>query len=574
MRLSRIMLIVAAVVSPTVVAPAVTAVTIPAHAATSTGPSPSGQPTTSAPQGDVMATVAAMQPGWNLGNTLDAVTEETSWGNPRVTKEQLDAVRTAGFKSVRIPVTWGDHQGAGPSSTIDAARMSRVKEVVDLALADDFYVLINLHHDSWEWIRDMSTDHDGVLARYSATWAQIATAFRDEPAKLLFESINEPQFTNTTEAQADALTDEVNRTFHRVVRASGGTNATRLLVLPPAASMDALYTTIVALNDHNLVATLHYYGWWPFSVNVAGRTTFDADTRKDMVDQFARMSTTFVAKGIPVIIGEWGLLTYDYTRPYLLERGEILKFFEEFGYQARTAKMTTMLWDAGTFLDRNTLKWRDPELMAQLAASLTTRSATASSDTLYVSRSAPIVSQTLTLNPNGATFTALRQGTAELVKGTDYALSGDRLTVSAAALSRLVGNREYGVNSSLYAQFTQGVPWRIDVITYDTPVLSNATGTTSSFVIPARMQGDRLATLEARFADGSNAGRTNWTPYKEFDACLKVDYANNTITLLPDFFTEAVRDGAQMTLTFDFWSGAKITYYVTMTGTSVIGTTT
>jgi aryl-phospho-beta-D-glucosidase BglC (GH1 family) len=559
------------VVTPALAAPAAAEPIRSAHAATA---APSGQSPAAPSADDAMATVAAMQPGWNLGNTLDAITEETSWGNPRVTREQLDVVRAAGFKSVRIPVTWGDHQGPGPNYTIDPARMSRVKEVVDLALADDFYVLINLHHDSWEWIRDLSTDHDGVLARYTATWTQIAAAFRNAPAKLLFESVNEPQFTNATDAQADALTDEVNRAFHRVARASGGANATRLLVLPPAAGMDVLYNTITSLNDRNVVATLHYYGWWPFSVNIAGKTTFDADTKKDLVDQFARMYTTFVARGIPVIVGEWGLLTYDYTRPELLERGEVLKFSEEFGYQARTTKITTMLWDAGTFLDRPALKWRDPELIDLLTASLTTRSATASSDNLYVAKSAPITSQTLTLNPNGATFTGLRQGAKNLVRGTDYTISGNQLTVSAATLTRLVGDRAYGVNSTLYAQFSQGVSWRIDVVTYDTPVLSNATGTTSSFVIPAKLLGDRLATMEARFADGSNAGRTNWTPYKEFGACMRVDYANNTITLLPDFFTEAVRDGARMTLTFDFWSGAKVTYYVTMSGTSVTGTTT
>lgn len=568
MRLSRVLLTVTTALSATVVTP------MPVVSAAATAPALSNQLPASPFTGDAMTTVAAMQPGWNLGNTLDAITEETSWGNPQVTKEQLDVVRAAGFKSVRIPVTWGDHQGPGPSYTIDPARMNRVREVVDLALADDFYVLINLHHDSWEWIRDLSTDHDGVLARYTATWTQIAAAFRDAPAKLLFESVNEPQFTNTTDAQADALTDEVNRAFHRIVRASGGTNATRLLVLPPAAGMDVLYNTITALNDRNVVATLHYYGWWPFSVNIAGKTTFDADTRKDMVDQFARMYTTFVARGIPVIVGEWGLLTYDYTRPELLERGEVLKFSEEFGHQARTTNITTMLWDAGTFLDRPALKWRDPELIDLLTASLTTRSATASSDTLYVAKSAPITSQTLTLNPNGATFTGLRQGTKNLTRGIDYTIAGDQLTMSAATLTRLVGDRSYGVNSTLYAQFSQGVPWRVDVITYDTPVLSNATGTTSSFVIPAKLLGDRLATMEARFADGSNAGRTSWTPYKEFGACMRVDYANDTITLLPDFFTDAVQDGARMTLTFDFWSGAKVTYYVTMSATSVTGVTT
>jgi aryl-phospho-beta-D-glucosidase BglC (GH1 family) len=99
--------------------------------------------------GDATTAVAAMQPGWNLGNSLDASPEETSWGQPRTTKNLLDSVRAQGFKSIRIPVTWSDHQGAAPNYTTDPAYMSRVKQVVDWAIADGLYVIIDVHHDPW-----------------------------------------------------------------------------------------------------------------------------------------------------------------------------------------------------------------------------------------------------------------------------------------------------------------------------------------------------------------------------------------------------------------------------------------
>src|SRR5687767_12258600 len=96
-----------------------------------------------------MDQVAAMQPGWNLGNTLDSTgADETSWGNPRITEALLDNVKAQGFKSIRIPVTWGQHQGAAPGYAIEAAYLNRVKEVVGWALADGFQVMINIHHDS------------------------------------------------------------------------------------------------------------------------------------------------------------------------------------------------------------------------------------------------------------------------------------------------------------------------------------------------------------------------------------------------------------------------------------------
>ncbi|WP_051724164.1 cellulase family glycosylhydrolase [Micromonospora chokoriensis] len=541
-------------------------------------PTPTPTPTDPPPTGgDAMATVAAMQPGWNLGNTLDAIPDETAWGNPLVTQALLRQIKSQGYNSIRIPVTWSNHHGSAPAYTIDAVWLSRVRQVVDWALAENLYVLVNLHHDSWQWINGYPGDRTNVMNRYTALWTQIATTFRSHSSKLVFESINEPQFTGTSgDAQSDEVLRELNVAFVRLLRQSGGNNATRLLVLPTLntnsnqAQLDALATTISQLGDNNIAATVHFYGWWPFSVNIAGGTRYDANVEQDMVDGFDRVHNTFVAKGIPVIVGEWALLSYDYTRPGIIERGELLKFFEAVGYQARTRKLTTMLWDAGSFLNRNDLQWRDPGLYALMKASWTTRSATASSDQIYVRRTGTITSKSLTLNLNGASFRSLRQGSTVLTSGTDYTVSGNTLTLTSAALTRLVGNRTPGVNANLEAHFSQGVPWPISVISYDPPTQAAATGTTSSFTIPTQFRGDLLATMEAKYADGSPAGPANWTSYKEFWSNFQPDYAANTIILKPEFFAE-VNDGSAVTLTFHFWSGTQITYRVAKSGTSVTG---
>jgi len=114
------------------------------------------------------------------------------------------------------------------------------------------------------------------------------------------------------------------------------------------------------------------------------------------------------------------------------------------------------------------------------------------------------------------------------------------------------------------------VPWHISVITNDTPAVSNAAGTTTAFAIPTQFNGDVLATMEARYADGSNAGPANWTSYQEFTTAFAPDYPNGGINLTPAFFN-SLTDGAEVTLTFHFWSGALVTYHVTKTGTSVTG---
>ncbi|MFI5841837.1 cellulase family glycosylhydrolase [Catenuloplanes sp. NPDC051500] len=510
------------------------------------------------------ATVAAMQPGWNLGNTLDAIPDETAWGNPRTTRALLRHVRAQGYKSIRIPVTWSNHHGPGPDYTIDPVWLARVREIVDLSLAEGLYVMVNLHHDSWQWINAYPAGD--VEDRYAALWTQISAEFRDHSAKLVFESINEPQFT----AQDDyASLATLNARFVRLVRASGGNNATRLLVLPTLytsadqARLDALSAEFDALDDPNLAATVHFYGYWPFSVNIAGGTRYDATVEQDLIGTFDRVRTSLVDRGIPVIIGEWALLSWDHTRPGIIERGEFLKFLEAVGYHARLRGLTTMLWDAGQFLDRTTLAWRDPGVHAMIRSSWTSRSGTAASDQIWVPRGTPVTARQLTLNLNGLAFRGLWHNGVALSRGADYTVSGTVVTLTAAALTRLVG-------STIEARFSAGVPWPLQVRGHEPPTHQPSAGTTGALTIPTAFGGDQLATMEARYADGGNAGPANWTSYKEFWTHFQPDYTAGTIVLKPEFFAE-VNDGA-VTLTFHFWSGARTTYHLVKSGTAVTGT--
>jgi len=542
---------------------------------------PSTPPTTTPPPtGGVSAMdqVAAMQPGWNVGNTLDALGGETAWGNPMITEQLLQTVKAEGFNSIRLPVTWDENLGPAPDYTIDQAWLDRVAQVIDWALENDLQVLLNIHHDSWMWMSAMPTDHDGVLAKYDAIWTQLADRFKDYPAELSFESVNEPQFTNAEGAAGDAFVDELNRSFHEIVRDSGGGNADRLLVMPTLftnadqARLDALKATIDDLDDPMVAATIHFYGFWPFSVNIAGFTTYNAEVEADLVGTFQRVNDTFVDADIPVIMGEWAVLNYDHNRPGVHEHGELMKFFEAAEFQARDKDVTTMLWDAGQFLNRNTLQWRDPHIYSYFEAGWTSRSGTASFDQVHLPKTGTIPAKTLTLNPNGTTFRGLWQGNTQLAQGTDYTVSGNTLTLTSTALTRLAGNRAYGTNSTIEARFSAGVPWQISVITSSTPVLSNATGPSASFAVPTQFNGNQLATMEAKYADGSNAGTATWTSYQEFWSNFRPDYNAGTLLLTPEFLA-AVTDGQPVTLTFHFQSGATATYTITESGGTVTGTT-
>jgi aryl-phospho-beta-D-glucosidase BglC (GH1 family) len=521
-------------------------------------------------------TVAAMQPGWNLGNSLDAVGEdETAWGNPRITPELLDSIRAQGFNSIRIPVTWSAHQDEAAPYAIDTAYMDRVEEVVDLALEDGFYVLINIHHDSWQWVNQMPTQHDAVLARYDAAWTQIAAAFADAPPELVFENINEPQFADVSEEEGDALLHELNTSFHEIVRGSGGGNAERLLVIPTLHTsseqprLDAAAESIASLDDPMIAATVHNYGFWPFSVNIAGYTTFNDEVRADLEGVFDRVKATFVDKGVPVILGEWGLLGFD-KHVGVVEQGEKLKFFEYLGYYAAKTGVTTMWWDNGQHFDRTAHTWKDPELFAHVAGAWEGRSGTAATDLVYVPAGETPAAQTIALQENGLEFTGLSHGDAELAEGTDYTVGAEGLTLSADLLARLVGDGGLGERAVLEARFSSGVPWQLHVISSQAPVAQDASGTTAGLDVPVAFNGDQLATMEAVYADGTPAGPANWTPYQEFAVAFEPDYEAGTIALTEAFFA-AVNDDSTVNLTFHFWSGKTLEYTVERSGSGVTG---
>lgn len=521
--------------------------------------------------------VEAMQPGWNLGNTLDATPNETAWGNPLTTRELIQHIKAQGFKSIRIPVTWetGSRIGSAPDYTIDPVFLARVQQVVDWSLDAGLYVMVNLHHDSF-WVAKMSSDHDNVLAKFNALWTQIATRFRDYPRELHFESINEPQFENASDATSMALLRELNTSFFHIVRNMGGGNATRPLVLPSLNTnsgqqyLDSLKATMTALNDSNLIATVHYYGFWPFSVNITGVTTVNDAVVNDIFSSVNNTFNTFVADGIPVIVGELGLLNWG-PDSISVERGEALKFFEIYTAAANASGITWQLWDAGQLLNRHSFQWRDSELMGYYLQSVTTRSSTGATDLVFVRTGAP-KDVVIPLSLNGNSFVSLKNGATTLTSGVDYTLTGSDLTLKAALLEPYTTGA-YGEKAVLEANFSAGMPWKLRVRHQATSVLGAMDGNKSDgLVLPVSFNGDLLATMEAKYVASPNfpyPGQASWTSFKQFGEAYQPNYSNNTVTIKKEFFAETTNNPVD--LTFHFWSGRQQKYRLTFqTGGDIV----
>ncbi len=217
-----------------------------------------------------------MTVGWNLGNTLEAICSETAWGNPAASQTLINAVKAAGFNSIRIPVSWDCHTAPSGTTTIPADWMARVKQVVDYAISQDMFVVLNIHWDNG-WLQDHPTFafQTAVNAKQQAYWTQIATTFRTYDHHLLFAGTNEVHADyGTPTAEHNTVQQSYNQTFVNAVRATGGNNASRTLVVQT-------YNTNIqhGLNFFNmptdtiasrLMVEVHHYDPYDFTLNPNG----------------------------------------------------------------------------------------------------------------------------------------------------------------------------------------------------------------------------------------------------------------------------------------------------------------
>ncbi|MBN2342153.1 MAG: glycoside hydrolase family 5 protein [Deltaproteobacteria bacterium] len=281
--------------------------------------------------------------GWNLGNALDAPDGETSWGNPAVTQDLLNAVAAAGFNLVRIPVTWSMHMQDSSPYTVDVDFMARVQEVVDYALTAGMHAMINIHHDGAdnyegvEWIT-LDGPYESVEERFVALWQQIATQFQDYDQRLLFESMNEihdgyPSCNTVPQEDYDFI-NNLNQAFVDTVRASGGQNEGRILVMPGYntnidCTIDGFVAPIDTVADR-IAVDVHFYD--PYNYTLAANSQTWGDETAPAGDSWAQQAwvneafdslvTNFVSNNIPVFIGEYAVTYqegYENYRRYYLE---------------------------------------------------------------------------------------------------------------------------------------------------------------------------------------------------------------------------------------------------------------
>jgi endoglucanase len=322
-----------------------------------------------------------MSPGWNLGNSFDAAPNETSYGNPTPSQTLINAVHAAGFKTLRLPVTWTNHIGAGPSYTIDAAWMAKVVQTAQWAIDAGMYVFVNTHHEAdgnggWVTFPSATSDAQKVATEVTAVWTQIATAFKAFDPRLMLECFNEPNEAgggNTTQAQTD-LNMYLEACF-KAIRATGGANATRIVMIQPVgaspiqAGIQSMQK-VSFINDPNLVISLHTYYPTNFGLSTTPYAWGSASDYSSMQDSISQQIRSWLPTQV-IFIGEWGSMNAQATAN---RAAHALAYAQD----TTTAGLVPIWWDNGgsgsssfSLFDRTTGAQSQPTIVAGIMSGVT-----------------------------------------------------------------------------------------------------------------------------------------------------------------------------------------------------------
>lgn len=313
--------------------------------------------------------------GFNLGNTFDAyndgqlsdeLTTETCWGNPKTTRDMIKDIHELGFDTIRIPVSWHNHVDS--DLNISEVWLDRVNEVVDWALDEGMYVIINIHHDNHPEAGGFYPDNEHLeqSKKYiKSIWTQLSDRFGDYDEHLIFEGMNEPRLVNHENEwwidtnneyciEAIKCINELNQVFVDTVRASGRLNTARYLMCPgydasPEGATDRNFVlpTDPASpgNDYSnghILVSVHAYTPYSFALEYPGIDKFDAmstDSTRDIDSFLTKLYLTFSSNGVPVVVGEFGARDKNGN---LQSRVDYAAYYVK---ACRSRGMSCLLWD-------------------------------------------------------------------------------------------------------------------------------------------------------------------------------------------------------------------------------------
>lgn len=302
--------------------------------------------------------------GWNLGNALESSGGETNWGNPKTTQAMIKAVADAGFNAIRIPVRWTEQLSNAQNMVVKDTWLARVKEVVDWALAENMYVIINTHHEAWLDRNPFYNKQQENNQKLHALWTCIATYFRDYGEKLIFAGTNETTVDwSAPNTEQQTVQNSYNQTFVDAVRDTGGKNYYRNLVVQtfacsPYHGLNG-FTIPTDKVEGRLSVEFHYYDpyeycgsctyyYWGEAYKDKGRI-LTSSTESTITSLFDRITNSWTKKGLGVVMGEYGVSNH-YTSDDMQTQQENMQYYLKcVTGEARKHGFAAFVWDNNAF---------------------------------------------------------------------------------------------------------------------------------------------------------------------------------------------------------------------------------
>lgn len=335
---------------------------------------------------------AQIKVGWSLGNTLDAtggtgVASEISWGAAQTTQELILAVKNAGFNAIRVPTTWYNHMDA--EYNIDEEWLARVNEIVDYAYTNDMFVILNMHHEDWNYPYESNKEQGAQIL--TKAWTQIANRFSQYGERLIFEGMNEPRWVGTDQEwsggndEGRSVVNYFNQVFVDAVRATGGNNANRFLMVCPYAanSGEGALSALEFPNDSaqdKLIVSVHAYIPYSFALQQNGTAKWltERPTCTREIDELAELlDKLFISKDRAVIIGEMGAMNKFLTNDddkYINNEEYRAQWAEYYTSTMKKVGIPCFVWDNSAFysgetfgiFDRSTGECKYPDYVTGL----------------------------------------------------------------------------------------------------------------------------------------------------------------------------------------------------------------
>lgn len=300
--------------------------------------------------------------GINLGNTFEAYGHstlgagapvsayETYWGQPITTEEMIKGMKNCGFDTIRIPVSWTNKMDyENGDYTIDSSYLDRVEEVVNYALDNDMFVLINDHWDGAWWGKFGSASEstrEEAWTMYTSIWSQVADRFADYSDMVIFESANEElgdglnantlcaDSGNLSKDECYSLMNEINQKFVDLVRASGGNNNNRFLLIAGYNTdidftCDSRFKMPKDSAKDKLLLSVHYYTPWNYC-GAEKQSNWGIQKDYDLMEEQLAKMESYKEAGYGIIIGEYAAIPIYQSDSNSFEKKEDTEVFTEY----------------------------------------------------------------------------------------------------------------------------------------------------------------------------------------------------------------------------------------------------